>query len=125
MCVCIACADLYATCHRKLAVFSEQIQLRIVEVLTAFVNNVTDGVSTVERSNEPDEVAQYRSAFKVSVYFLIMTLTALSHQLLQQEKDIVAKVLVSCCSIQRTGTSGTETVSYVLMALCRRKRRRP
>lgn len=61
-------------------------------MLTAFVKNVTDGVQTFERSTEPEEIDQYRSAFKVSVYFLIMTLTALSHQLLQQEKDIVAKV---------------------------------
>lgn len=78
--------------NRKHALLSESIQLRVVEVLTAFVNNVTDGVRTLERSGEPEEIGQYRSAFKVSVYFLIMTLTALSHQLLQQEKDIVAKV---------------------------------
>ncbi|KAF1315725.1 Condensin complex subunit, partial [Globisporangium splendens] len=85
------CLDFCYSLVKKLPGFSEAIQLRIVEVLTAFVSNVTDGVTTIERSNEPDEIAQYRSAFKVSVYFLIMTLTALSHQLLQQEKDIVAK----------------------------------
>lgn len=77
---------------RKHAQLGEANRMRVVEALAAFVTNVADGVRALERGAEPEEVAQYRSAFKLSVYFLIMALTALSHELLQQEKDIVAKV---------------------------------
>lgn len=102
--------------YRKHALLSESIQLRVVEVLTAFVNNVTDGVRTLERSGEPEEIDQYRSAFKVSVYFLIMTLTALSHQLLQQEKDIVAKVRPS--SLLFVALDIGETFAYYTVRIC-------
>jgi hypothetical protein len=65
--------------------------MRVVEMLTAFVANATDGVLAARVGSDREESAQFRSAFKASVYFLITALASASQTLLQAEKDILKK----------------------------------
>lgn len=65
--------------------------MRVVEMLTAFVANTTDGVLTARVGSDREESALCRSAFKAAVYFLITALSSVSQLLQQAEKDIIKK----------------------------------
>lgn len=82
--------DLTYSLVKKLPALSEPLRMRVVEMLSAFVSNVTEGVMARRPGSEDaDDVALYRSAFKASVYFLVTALTSISSVQLQTEKDIV------------------------------------
>ncbi|OWZ12599.1 Condensin complex subunit [Phytophthora megakarya] len=82
--------DLTYSLVKKLPTLSESLRMRLVEMLAAFVSNVTEGVlARRPGSDDADDVAQYRSAFKASVYFLVTALASVSSLQLQSEKDIV------------------------------------
>ncbi|ETL49926.1 hypothetical protein L916_00749 [Phytophthora nicotianae] len=82
--------DLTYSLVKKLPTLSESLRMRVVEMLAAFVSNVTEGVlARRPGSDDADDVALYRSTFKASVYFLITALTSVSSLQLQAEKDII------------------------------------
>ncbi|KAG2759416.1 hypothetical protein PC129_g19647 [Phytophthora cactorum] len=82
--------DLTYSLVKKLPTLSEPLRMRVVEMLAAFVSNVTECVlARRPGSDDADDVALYRSAFKASVYFLITALTSVSSLQLQAEKDII------------------------------------
>ncbi|KAL4150907.1 hypothetical protein PRNP1_010302 [Phytophthora ramorum] len=81
--------DLTYSLVKKLPGLSEPLRMRVVEALAAFVANVTEGVLARRPGSDADDVAQYRSAFKASVYFLITALTSVSNAQLQADKDVV------------------------------------
>ncbi|POM70125.1 Condensin complex subunit [Phytophthora palmivora] len=73
---------------KKLPMLSEPLRMRVVEMLAAFVSNVTEGV-LARRTDDADDVALYRSAFKASVYFLVTALISVSSLQLQMDKDVL------------------------------------
>ncbi|EEY58497.1 condensin complex subunit, putative [Phytophthora infestans T30-4] len=82
--------DLTYSLVKKLPTLSESLRMRVVEMLAAFVSNVTEGVlARRPGSEDADDVVLYRSAFKASVYFLITALTSVSSLQVQAEKDII------------------------------------
>lgn len=81
--------DLTYSLVKKLPVLSEQLRMRIVEMLAAFVSNVTESVLARSSNEDTDDVMEYRSAFKASVYFLVTALTSISSLQLLAEKDIL------------------------------------
>ncbi|KAI9919024.1 hypothetical protein PsorP6_011551 [Peronosclerospora sorghi] len=82
--------DLTYSLVKKLPVFSESLRMRIVEMLAAFVSNVTESVlASRPGSEDAEHVVLIRSAFKASVYFLITALTSISSLQLQMERDVL------------------------------------
>ncbi|RLN53678.1 hypothetical protein BBJ29_008263 [Phytophthora kernoviae] len=83
--------DLTYSLVKKLPTLPEPLRMRVVEMLAAFVTNVTEGVLTNRLGSDGEDSAQYCSTFKASVYFLITALTSISHTQMQAEKDILKK----------------------------------
>ncbi|CEG46063.1 condensin complex [Plasmopara halstedii] len=82
--------DLTYSLVKKLPALSDQLRMRVVEMLAAFVSNVTE--SALARrlgSDDTDDVMEYRNAFKASIYFLTTALVSVSTLQLQSEKDIL------------------------------------
>ena len=80
--------DLTYSLVKKLAGFLEPLQMRIVEMLAAFVSNVTESV-VARRKEDGEDVALLRSAFKASVYFLVTALTSICSLQLQADKGML------------------------------------
>ncbi|KAG7376707.1 hypothetical protein PHYPSEUDO_012862 [Phytophthora pseudosyringae] len=82
--------DLTYSLVKKLPALSQPLRMRVVEMLAAFVGNVTEGVlARRPGGDDADDVAQYRGAFKASVYFLVTALASVSSLQLQAEKDVL------------------------------------
>lgn len=84
--------DLTYSLVKRLPALSEQSRMRVVEMLSAFVSNVTENVLSRRPNNEAaDDVVGYRSAFKASVYFLVTALTSVSGLQMEAEKSILKR----------------------------------
>lgn len=74
---------------KRLPALSEPLRMRVVEALTAFVSNATEGVLARRPGSDAEDVALYRGAFKASVYFLVTALASVSSLQVQAEKDVL------------------------------------
>uniref|UniRef100_M4BXY5 Uncharacterized protein n=1 Tax=Hyaloperonospora arabidopsidis (strain Emoy2) TaxID=559515 RepID=M4BXY5_HYAAE len=83
--------DLTYSFVKKLPALPDALRMRVIEMLAAFVSSVTESVlARRSGSDDADDVALIRSAFKASVYFLVTALTSVCSSLqLQVEKDVM------------------------------------
>ncbi|KAG7387823.1 hypothetical protein PHYBOEH_008120 [Phytophthora boehmeriae] len=97
--------DLTYSLVKKLPTLPESLRMRVVEMLAAFVTNVTESVLANRMGSDGDDSAQYRSTFKASVYFLITALTSVSATQMQAEKDILKRG-------KKSQTSGINRINW-------------
>ncbi|RMX62507.1 hypothetical protein KXD40_007215 [Peronospora effusa] len=96
--------DLTYSLVKKLPVLLEPLRMRIVEMLAAFVSNVTESV-LARRKEDEEDVTLIRSAFKASVYFLVTALTSVCSLQLQAEKGILKTKKSQASTINRINWS--------------------
>ncbi|CAH0480130.1 unnamed protein product [Peronospora belbahrii] len=81
--------DLTYSLVKKLPLLSDSIRMRLIEMLSAFVSNVTESVLTRRHDDDGDDMIFLRSTFKASVYFLVTSLTSVCSLQIQVEKGIL------------------------------------
>ncbi|CAI5728986.1 unnamed protein product [Peronospora destructor] len=96
--------DLTYSLVKKLPVLFEPLRMRIVEMLAAFVSNVTESV-LARRKDDGDDVTLIRSAFKASVYFLVTALSSVCSLQLQAEKGVLKTKKSQASTINRINWS--------------------